>query len=69
TLQQQGLRITALEDSIRSKRNGSHSPRRTRPRSKTPPPQRLDNHNRRPALERLQQPSKKHDRTPPREDR
>ncbi|MCI80484.1 hypothetical protein A2U01_0101755, partial [Trifolium medium] len=41
---------------------------RSRSRSKTPP-RRPDAHNRRPALERLQQPSKKRDRTPPREDR
>ncbi|MCI46932.1 hypothetical protein A2U01_0068173, partial [Trifolium medium] len=51
TLQQQGLRITALEESLRSERSGSRSPRRTRPRSKTPHPRRPDNHNRRPALE------------------
>ncbi|MCI30557.1 hypothetical protein A2U01_0051766, partial [Trifolium medium] len=36
TLQQQGLRIAALKDNIRSKRSGSRSPRRTRPKSKTP---------------------------------
>ncbi|MCI66253.1 hypothetical protein A2U01_0087511, partial [Trifolium medium] len=59
---------TALEESIRSKRSGSRSPRQTRSRSKTPP-RRPDAHIRRPALERLQQPSKKRDRTPPREDR
>ncbi|MCH98288.1 hypothetical protein A2U01_0019288, partial [Trifolium medium] len=68
TLHQHGLRITALEESIRSKRSGSRSPRRARPRSKTPPPRSQDTHNRRPALEQLQPPSKKHDRTPPRED-
>ncbi|MCI06128.1 hypothetical protein A2U01_0027184 [Trifolium medium] len=51
TLQQQGLRITALEESLRSKRSGSRSPRRTRLRSKTPPPRRQDTHNRRPAWE------------------
>ncbi|MCI18127.1 hypothetical protein A2U01_0039279, partial [Trifolium medium] len=66
TLQQQGLRITALEESIRSKRSGSRSPRQTQSRSKTPP-RRPDVHIRSPALERLQQPSKKRDRTPPRE--
>ncbi|MCI37597.1 hypothetical protein A2U01_0058821, partial [Trifolium medium] len=33
------------------------------------PPRSLDIHNRRPALERLQPPSKKRDRTPPREER
>ncbi|MCI60962.1 hypothetical protein A2U01_0082218, partial [Trifolium medium] len=60
TLQQHGLRITALEESMRSKRRST----RSRSRSKTPP-RRPDAHNRRPALERLQQPSKKHDRTPP----
>ncbi|MCI42688.1 hypothetical protein A2U01_0063925, partial [Trifolium medium] len=49
TLQQQGLRITALEESIRSKRSAS----RSRSRSRTPP-RRPDVHNRRPALERLQ---------------
>ncbi|MCI85865.1 hypothetical protein A2U01_0107144, partial [Trifolium medium] len=32
-------------------------------------PRRPEVHNRRPALERLQQPSKERDRTPPREDR
>ncbi|MCI24651.1 hypothetical protein A2U01_0045836, partial [Trifolium medium] len=64
TLQQQGLRITALEESIRSKRDTT----RSRSRSKTPP-RRLEVHNRRPVLERLQQPSKKRDRTPPLEDR
>ncbi|MCI19905.1 hypothetical protein A2U01_0041065, partial [Trifolium medium] len=64
TLQQQGLRITTLEESIRSKRSTS----RSRSRSKTPP-RRPDAHNRRPALERLQQPNKKRNRTPPREDR
>ncbi|MCI14536.1 hypothetical protein A2U01_0035667 [Trifolium medium] len=69
TLQQQGLRISALEKSIRSKRGRSRSPRRSRPRSKTPHPRRQDTHNRRPALEWLQQPNKKRDRTPPREDR
>ncbi|MCI87585.1 hypothetical protein A2U01_0108869, partial [Trifolium medium] len=41
---------------------------RSRSRSKTPP-RRPDVHNKRPALERLQQPSKKRGRTPPREDR
>ncbi|MCI48227.1 hypothetical protein A2U01_0069470, partial [Trifolium medium] len=41
---------------------------RSRSRSKTPP-RRLEVHNRRPVLERLHQPSKKRDRTPPREDR
>ncbi|MCH87577.1 hypothetical protein A2U01_0008450 [Trifolium medium] len=69
TLQQQGLRISALEESIRSKRSGSRSPRRISPRSKTTPPRRQDTHNRRPALEWLQQPNKKRDRTPPRQDR
>ncbi|MCI32660.1 hypothetical protein A2U01_0053874, partial [Trifolium medium] len=49
---------------MRSKRSVT----RSRSRSKTPP-RRLDVHNRRPALERLQQPNKKRDRTPPREDR
>ncbi|MCI95995.1 hypothetical protein A2U01_0117294, partial [Trifolium medium] len=63
TLQQRGLRITALEESIHSKRSGSRSPRQTLPRSKTPP-RRPDGHNRHPALEQLQQPSKKRDRTP-----
>ncbi|MCI51106.1 hypothetical protein A2U01_0072350, partial [Trifolium medium] len=58
TLQQQGLRITALEESLRSRK----SRLRSRSRSKTPP-RRLEVHNRRPALERLQQPSKKRDRT------
>ncbi|MCI71083.1 hypothetical protein A2U01_0092346, partial [Trifolium medium] len=67
-LRQQGIRITALEESIRSKRNGSRSPQQTRPRSKTSP-RRPDAHNRRLALEQLQQPNKKCDRTPPREDR
>ncbi|MCI35077.1 hypothetical protein A2U01_0056298, partial [Trifolium medium] len=43
TLQQQGLRIIALEESMRSKR--SHT--RSRSRSKTPP-RRPDVHNRRP---------------------
>ncbi|MCI46823.1 hypothetical protein A2U01_0068064, partial [Trifolium medium] len=56
TLQQQGLRITAMEESLRPKRSGSRSPRRTRLKSKIPPPRRQDTHNRRPALERLQQP-------------
>ncbi|MCI54265.1 hypothetical protein A2U01_0075514, partial [Trifolium medium] len=56
--------ITALEESLRSKRSRS----RSRSRSQSPP-RRPDVHNRRPALERLQQPSKKRDRTPPREDR
>ncbi|MCI34673.1 hypothetical protein A2U01_0055893, partial [Trifolium medium] len=37
TIQQQGLRITALEESISSKRSGSRFPRQTRSRSKTPP--------------------------------
>ncbi|MCI74745.1 hypothetical protein A2U01_0096009, partial [Trifolium medium] len=64
TLQQQGLRISALEESMCSKRSAT----RSRSRSRTPP-QRPDVHNRCPALERLQQPSKKRDRTPPREDR
>ncbi|MCI15146.1 hypothetical protein A2U01_0036282, partial [Trifolium medium] len=64
TLQQQGLRITALEESLRSKKSRS----RSRSRSKTPP-RRPDVHNMHPALERLQQPSKKRDRTPPHEDR
>ncbi|MCI63977.1 hypothetical protein A2U01_0085234, partial [Trifolium medium] len=63
TLQQQGLRITALEDSMRSKRSAT----RSRSRSKTP--RRPDVHNRRPALERLHQLSKKRDGTPPRENR
>ncbi|MCI83346.1 hypothetical protein A2U01_0104622, partial [Trifolium medium] len=48
---------------MRSKRSAT----RSRSRSKTPP-RRPDVHNRRPALERLQQLSKKRDRTPPRED-
>ncbi|MCI71977.1 hypothetical protein A2U01_0093240, partial [Trifolium medium] len=52
TLQQQGLRITALEESMRSKRSAT----RSRSRSKTLP-QRLEVHNRRPVLERLQQPT------------
>ncbi|MCI84283.1 hypothetical protein A2U01_0105559, partial [Trifolium medium] len=47
TLQQQGLRISALEESMRSKRNAT----RSRSRSRTPP-RRPDVHNRRPALER-----------------
>ncbi|MCI47772.1 hypothetical protein A2U01_0069014, partial [Trifolium medium] len=68
TLKQQDLRITALEESIRSKRSISRSPRQTRPRSKTPP-RRPDTHNRCPALERLQQPTKKRDLTAPREDK
>ncbi|MCI44055.1 hypothetical protein A2U01_0065294, partial [Trifolium medium] len=70
TLQQQGLMISALEESIRP-RSRSRSPRKIRPRSKTPPhpPQRQDTHNRHPALERHQQPNKKRDRTPPREDK
>ncbi|MCI60191.1 hypothetical protein A2U01_0081446, partial [Trifolium medium] len=54
TLKQQGLRITALEESIRSKRSGSRFPRRSRPNSKTPPPRRPEAQNRCPALERLQ---------------
>ncbi|MCI78030.1 hypothetical protein A2U01_0099300, partial [Trifolium medium] len=49
---------------MRSKRSST----RSRSMSKTPP-RRLDGHNRRPALELLQQPSKKRDRTPPREDK
>ncbi|MCI96636.1 hypothetical protein A2U01_0117936, partial [Trifolium medium] len=49
---------------MRSKRGST----RSRSRSKTPP-RRPDSHNRRPALKRLQQPSKKRDRTPPREDK
>ncbi|MCI67164.1 hypothetical protein A2U01_0088422, partial [Trifolium medium] len=44
TLQQQGHRITALEESMRSKRSRS----RSRSRSKTPP-RRQDVYNRRPA--------------------
>ncbi|MCI77606.1 hypothetical protein A2U01_0098876, partial [Trifolium medium] len=48
TLKQQGLRIIALEESIRSKRSGSHSPQQIRPRSKTPP-RCPDAHNRHPA--------------------
>ncbi|MCH85007.1 hypothetical protein A2U01_0005847 [Trifolium medium] len=32
TLQQQGLGITALEESLRSKKSGSRSPRQTRPK-------------------------------------
>ncbi|MCI50831.1 hypothetical protein A2U01_0072075, partial [Trifolium medium] len=50
---------------MRSKRSAAT---RSSSRSKTPP-RRLDVHNRRPALERLQQPSKKRDCNPPREDR
>ncbi|MCH95750.1 hypothetical protein A2U01_0016732, partial [Trifolium medium] len=57
TLKQQGERITALEESLRSKRSGSRSPRRSDPLG------------RRPALERLQQHGTKCGRTPPREDR
>ncbi|MCI46304.1 hypothetical protein A2U01_0067544, partial [Trifolium medium] len=49
---------------MRSKRSTT----RSRSRSKTPP-RRLEVHNRRPILERLQQPTKKRDRTPPSEDR
>ncbi|MCI86909.1 hypothetical protein A2U01_0108190, partial [Trifolium medium] len=49
---------------MRSKRSSTCS----RSRSKTPP-RRPDSHNMRPALERLQQPSKKCDRTPSREDK
>ncbi|MCI77853.1 hypothetical protein A2U01_0099123, partial [Trifolium medium] len=45
---------------MRSKRGVT----RSRSRSKTPP-RRLEVPNRRPVLERLQQPSKKRDRTPP----
>ncbi|MCI36502.1 hypothetical protein A2U01_0057725, partial [Trifolium medium] len=45
-LQQQGPRISALEESIHSKRSRSRSPRRIRPRSKTPPPRCQDTHNR-----------------------
>ncbi|MCI62399.1 hypothetical protein A2U01_0083656, partial [Trifolium medium] len=48
TLHQQGLRISALEESIRPI-SRSHSLRRIRPRSKTPP-RRQDTHNRRPVL-------------------
>ncbi|MCI68375.1 hypothetical protein A2U01_0089636, partial [Trifolium medium] len=47
----------------------SRSPQRRHHRSATPPPRRDNNHQKRPALERPQQPSKKRDRTPPREDR
>ncbi|MCI79110.1 hypothetical protein A2U01_0100381, partial [Trifolium medium] len=43
TLQQQGLRIAALEESMRSKRSAT----RSRSTSKTPP-RRLEVHNRRP---------------------
>ncbi|MCI74663.1 hypothetical protein A2U01_0095927, partial [Trifolium medium] len=49
---------------MRSKRSAA----RSRSRSTTPP-RRADVHNRRPILERLQQPNRKRDRTPPREDR
>ncbi|MCI75798.1 hypothetical protein A2U01_0097067, partial [Trifolium medium] len=59
-----GLRITALEENIRSKRSTT----RSRSRSKSPP-RPAGVHNRRPALERLQQPNKKRERTSPREDK
>ncbi|MCI91552.1 hypothetical protein A2U01_0112846, partial [Trifolium medium] len=49
TIQQQGLRITALEENLRSKKIRS----RSLSRSKTPP-RRSDVQSRRPALERLQ---------------
>ncbi|MCI25656.1 hypothetical protein A2U01_0046847, partial [Trifolium medium] len=53
-LQQQGLRTDALEKNQRPR--NSNSPPRRHNRPATPPPRRQDTHNRRPALERLQQP-------------
>ncbi|MCI27178.1 hypothetical protein A2U01_0048376, partial [Trifolium medium] len=53
-LQQQGLRIDALERNQRPRK--SNSPPRRHHRSATPPPRRDNTHQRRPALERLQQP-------------
>ncbi|MCH91617.1 hypothetical protein A2U01_0012545, partial [Trifolium medium] len=42
---------------------------RRRHRPATPPPRRDNSHQKRPALEQPQQPNKKRDRTPPREDK
>ncbi|MCI49910.1 hypothetical protein A2U01_0071154, partial [Trifolium medium] len=58
-LHRQILRIEALEQNQRPRRNNSGSPQRRHIRSATPPPRRGNTHQRRPPLERLQQPGKK----------